>query len=261
MDSQQTLVRERFVCQEENLMQRTFVGTGGSIAFRAVLGVLTLSLLCGLPAFGQSGDLKEKVAALKQAATENKQRLHQYQWTETTQITLKDEPKPPKQNLCRYGPDGQVQKTPIGEQAQQQPSGGRLKKRVVAKKTEEMQDYMGNVKGVIAMYIPPDPQKLQAALQSGNASISPAGGAVDLVFKNYAQPGDQMTIKFDSQTKKIASIDVNTYTDKPSEVVTLAVQFASLPDGTNYAQNTVLNATAKKLVVKTTNSNYNKLLQ
>ena len=34
---------------------------------------------------------------------------------------------------------------------------------------------------------------------------------------------------------------------------------ASLPDGTNYVQQTVLDATAKKLRVTTTNSNYQRL--
>jgi len=33
----------------------------------------------------------------------------------------------------------------------------------------------------------------------------------------------------------------------------------SLPDGTNYPQQTVLNASAKQLVVTTTNSNYQRL--
>jgi hypothetical protein len=70
-----------------------------------------------------------------------------------------------------------------------------------------------------------------------------------------------MTITFNPTTKKIVGINVNTYTDKPSEVVTLAVTFASLPDGTNYVAQTVLNATAKQLVVTTTNSNYRKLGQ
>jgi hypothetical protein len=39
------------------------------------------------------------------------------------------------------------------------------------------------------------------------------------------------------------------------------VQMASLPDGTNYAQQTVLNATAKQIQVTTNNSNYSKLQQ
>jgi hypothetical protein len=43
------------------------------------------------------------------------------------------------------------------------------------------------------------------------------------------------------------------------DVVTLRVQKSSLPDGTNYAQQTVLDATAKQLVVTTTNSNYQKM--
>jgi hypothetical protein len=46
--------------------------------------------------------------------------------------------------------------------------------------------------------------------------------------------------------------------DDPKDRVTLTVQMASLPDGTNYAQQTVLDATAKKLQVTTTNSNYQK---
>jgi hypothetical protein len=37
------------------------------------------------------------------------------------------------------------------------------------------------------------------------------------------------------------------------------VQMASLLDGTNYAQQTVLNATAKQLIATTINSNYHHL--
>jgi hypothetical protein len=37
---------------------------------------------------GAAGELQQKVAAAKQSAAENKQKLHQYQWMETTQLTL-----------------------------------------------------------------------------------------------------------------------------------------------------------------------------
>ncbi|MGB8324066.1 MAG: hypothetical protein WCE52_14000 [Candidatus Acidiferrum sp.] len=42
-------------------------------------------------------------------------------------------------------------------------------------------------------------------------------------------------------------------------MVSLQVQMASLADGTNYEQQTILKATAKQLVVTTTNSDYQKL--
>ena len=91
-------------------------------------------------------------------------------------------------------------------------------------------------------------------------SLTPAaGGPAQIVFKDYAQPGDQMTLSFDTAAKKISSVNVNTYMDDPKDVVTLAVKFSSLPDGTSFPEQTVLDATAKKLQVTTTNSDYQPL--
>src|SRR5580692_1699161 len=194
--------------------------------------ILAVVLAVALPSMAQNGELQQKLAAVKQATAENKQRLHQYQWTETTQLTLKGDQKPSSQKLCQYGPDGQVQKTPIGPPPEQ-PSGGRMKQRVIAKKKEEMQDYMGDVKGLLSMYVPPDPQKMEQAFQAGKVSLNPAGGAVNLIF--------------------------TTYMGEAKDAVTLQVQMATLPGGPNYAQQTVLNASAKQLVVTTTNSNYQKV--
>jgi hypothetical protein len=217
-----------------------------------------LSLLATAAAFAQNSDLQQKLAAMQQATAANKQKLQQYQWIETTQITLKGDAKPPTQNLCRYGPDGEVQKTPVGPPPEQ-PSGGRVKEKIIAKKKEETKDYMGDVKALLSLYVPPDPQKMQQAYQAGKVSLNPAGGVVNLIFKDYAQPGDQMTLAFDTAARKISSLSINTYMGESKDAVTLQVRMASLPDGTNYVQQTVLNAAAKQLVVTTTNSKYQKL--
>src|SRR5271165_6517131 len=155
-----------------------------------------VALLAIAPVMAQNTDLQAKLAAVNQAIAENKQKLHQYQWIETMQLTLKGDQKPPTQNSCVYGPDGQVQKTPIGPPPEQ-PSGGRLKERIIERKEEEMKEYMGEVKGLLGMYVPPDPQKMEQAYQAGKASLNPAGGFINLVFRDYAQPGDQMTLTFD----------------------------------------------------------------
>jgi hypothetical protein len=65
-----------------------------------------------------------------------------------------------------------------------------------------------------------------------------------------------MTITFNTATKTISSLNVQTYMDDPKDAVTLAAQFARLPDGTNYVQQSILGATAKKLQVTTTSTNY-----
>jgi len=215
-------------------------------------------LVASIPALPQNPELQEKLAAVKAVAAENKQQLRQYQWIETTQLTLKGDQKPPTENSCQYGPDGQVQKTPIGPPPEQ-PSGGRLKERIIEKKKAEIKDYMQDVKAVLAMYVPPDPQRMQQAYQAGNVALNPVPGAVNLVFTNYAQQGDKMTLTFDTAAKKITSLNINTYMGETKDVVTLNVQMATLPNGPNYAQQTVLDATAKQLVVTTTSSNYQKM--
>ncbi len=215
-------------------------------------------LVATVPTLPQNLELQQKLGAVKQAAAENKQKLLQYQWVETTQLTLKGDAKPLTKNSCQYGPDGKVQKTALGPPPEQ-PSGGRLKQKVIAKKKAEMKDYMQDVKAVLSMYVPPDPQKMQAAYQAGKVSLNPVPGAVNLIFTDYAQPNDKMTLTFNTAAKKITSLNINTYMGAEKDVVTLRVQMASLPDGTNYEQQTVLNATAKQLVVTTTNSNYQKL--
>ncbi len=224
---------------------------------RPTLRIITCSIAVAfaLPLAAQSPELQQKLAAVKQSMAQNKLQLQKYQWTETTQVTLKGDPKPPTQNLCQYGPNGQVQKALISPPPPP-PSGGRLKQRVIANKKAEMQDYMGDVKSLLSLYVPPDPQKMQLAYAAGNVSLNPVGGLVNLIFKNYAVPGDQMTLTFDPSSKKVISLNVQTYMGQSKDAVTLQVQMSSLPDGTNYVQQTVLNATAKQLVVTTTNSNY-----
>ena len=223
-----------------------------------VAAVLAAIVPTVVRAGAESGEeLQRKIAVLRESVAENQQKLHRYQWTETTQLTLKGDAKPPTQQMCQYGPDGTVQKFAIGA-PQPPPSGGRLKQRVVAKKQEEMKDYMGEVKGLLAMYVPPDPQKIQQAFQTGNASLNPIPAAQQtaIVFRNYAQSGDQLTFFLDTATRKISAIKVDTYMDDPKDKVTLTIEMASLPDGTNYVQRTLLDATAKKLQVTTTNANY-----
>ena len=203
--------------------------------------------------------LKAKVEALQQHAAANRAALRQYQWTENVQVALNGEVKTTKQMSCRYGPDGKPQCSPIGPPPQQQQQRG-LRGRIAEKKKEEFTDYMQQVKGLIGLYVPPDAARMKAAHAAGNVSFArPAAGEAGLVFKDYSLPGDSMTLDFAMATRTMAALSVNTYLGDASSPVTLNVQFATLPDGTNYPSQEVVNAAAKGIVVTVTNSNYQKI--
>jgi hypothetical protein len=243
-----------------------------SMPFVLALTVLFLTVA----AFPQKPDaaggkqgMQEKVAALKQSIAENQAALRRYTWTESTEISLKGEVKKREQNQCHYGPDGKVVKTPIqsGDQAQQQQAeegrrrGGRLKEAVVEHKVGELKDYMEQVAALVHQYVPPDSQKIQGAVEAGNVSIQPepSQNISTITIRNYLKPGDSVALNFDPRAKKIRSYNVQTFLKDPKDdPVKLNVTFASLPDGTNYPQQTVLDAPAKQIQVKVTNSGYAK---
>ena len=55
-------------------------------------------------------DLKQKLAAAKQAAALNQKALRSYSWVEKTELSLKGEVKNTKVDMCRYGPDGRCRR-------------------------------------------------------------------------------------------------------------------------------------------------------
>lgn len=206
--------------------------------------------------------LQQKVEAIKASSAENQQKLHQYTWTETSNITANGHEVPPKVSNCFYGPDGKVHKTPVGDTqgaSTGNRQGGRLMQRIKEKKTAEMKDYMTQVGGVIKLYVPPSPERMQKAFAAHKVSFNKAGGGVDLVFNDYSLPGDSMTIDFDTASKKIRSLSVKSYLDNPQNPVTLKVDFATLPDGTNHPSRTTLDARGQDIIeVTSVNSNYRK---
>jgi len=232
------------------------MNTRPMLALSTITAVAAL-FLSALPLQAQNPELQQKVAEIKEASAANKMALAHYTWQEQQTISIKGEVKKQQVYQVSVGPDGQQQKTQIGGSQAAPPSGGRLKQHVVAKKTEEFKDYGEQIGDLARQYTTPDPGKLQAALQAGNISLVPgAGGEIQLVIKNYIKPGDQVTLVFNRQQKALQSIQVASYLDGPSDAVTIAAQFAKLPDGTNHVAATQINGVSKQLTVVTANASY-----
>jgi hypothetical protein len=243
----------------------TWKQIAATVVAAATLGIGVLLQAQQPPAPAAGGGAQDQVAALKGALQEGMVKIRQYEWVETTAISLKGEEKSRKQNRCYYGADGKVQKTslqqaPPAGQAQGGGGGrkgGRLKKQVVENKKDEMKDYMERAGVLIHRYVPPDAALVQAAKDAKRVATNPLdGGKVRLVISQYLQPGDSLTVDLDPAAGKLLGLGVNTYLDKPDEPVTLAVQMSALPDGAVYVAQTTLEAKAKNITVVIQNSGY-----
>lgn len=229
------------------------------IAMTFVTATCSSMLLLAVPLAGaQNPQLEQKLIAVKQSIAANKQALAHYTWQEQETISVKGEVKDTKMYQVQMGPDGQPQKTEVGDDPTQ-PSGrqGRVKKRAEEHVKGEYEEYGQQIAALAKQYNPPDPLKLEQAYKQGNVSLQLGGaGTVSLVIKNYVKPKDSMTLAFNESTKAIESVQVATYLTDPKDAVTIAAQFARMPGGPNHVASTQVDGVSKQLTVMTQNSNY-----
>ena len=231
----------------------------------ALVGFAIVLTLVGPRLAAQNADLQQRVADLKEFSAKNKEELKQYTWLERVTISLKGQERKQERFQVRLGADGKPVKTPLDTPAAAQDSagrGGRLRERVVEKKKEEFKEYADQMKALAERYIPPDKDAIQDAYSKGNISMEPIAEApnrVKLVVQNYVKPHDSMTLVIDKAEKRLASINIVSYLDDPSDIMKLTVQFGRLPDGPNHVDSATMEGVSKQLTVATQNSDYHKL--
>jgi hypothetical protein len=238
----------------------------------AALAALGITVVVSAQQPASAGGGQDRIAAFKQSMQEGLARIRQYEWVETTIITLKGEEKARKQNRAYYGADGKVQKVPIGGAPppaakdsggggrRRGGGGGKVKEQVVENKKEDIQEYMENAVKLIHSYVPPNAEQIQAAKDAGHVTVSPpANGRVHIEITQYVKPGDSLAVDLDAAANRLVGLAVKTYLDKPDEPITLAVEMKALPDGALYAAQTTLDAKAKNIRVVVQNAGHKPL--
>jgi hypothetical protein len=242
-----------------------------SLSRRFALAAIAAGIMASIPvarAVAQAPPSPDQmVAALKQNLAESQKRLRQYEWIETTALSLKGEEKSRKQQRVYYGADGKLIKLPMGEPQPQAAQGGggrrggRLKERIVENKKDEMADYMEKAAALIHQYVPPNPAQIQQAKDKGNMALRQQPPGVRVEFRNYVQPNDLMTIDVDAKAVLLSALSVETYLEKQEDTVALNVRFGTLTDGTSYNAQTTLDVKAKNIRVVIENSGHRPLSQ
>ena len=218
-------------------------------------------------ATAQNPDLQGKIASIKEAMARNQQQLARYMWQEQQTVSVKGEIKKQMLYVVQLGPDGKPLKQQLSESPEpssdDDSSGrrGRIRERIIEKKTEEFKQYGQQIAALVQSYAQPDPQRLQQAFQQGNAMLGGSGvpGQVQLQVRNYVKPGDSVQLIFNAQKKELEAINVSSYLDGPSDTVTLSARFSQLPDGTNHVDSAVVNGVSKNLTVNIQNMNYRRM--
>ena len=219
----------------------------------------TLLILSAILAVAQSPAVQERVVALKASLAASQAILKQYEWVETTIVSLKGEEKSRQLNRCYHGADGQVQKIPLTA-TPPAPTKRGLRGRIAASKKQELTGYMKEAVGLVRLYMPPDQARIQAARDAGRVTLQPLPDQrVRLTFTDYLKVGDALALEVDLASNRPLGARISTYLDSKKEPVTLDVRFGTLDNNATYAASVALDAKGKNLKVTVENTGYRRL--
>ena len=192
---------------------------------------------------------------------ENSKKLKQYTYTQKTQVYFKGELRTTKMSQVHFDTTtGEKVVVPMDmDDAAQQPEqgrGGRLRERIVEKKRDEMKEYVERLVGLMHQYLPPNPDRIKAAIPRAQMTPPAGGGDAKIALSDYLKPGDTVTFSMNPQAKKLDQIAINSSLD--SDPVSFIVDFARLADDTNYPSMTNIKSEAKGLEIRVSTSDYHK---
>jgi len=204
-------------------------------------------------------DLQARVAAMKQNIAANREKIRRYQWIQTTKVSVNGEVKQTQVSSCNF-PAGSPKPacTEISSTPAEKPSGGPIKRKIIENKIAAMKAYMDSVKTLMEMYVPVQPEMIEAARAAGHISITPnpQAKATTFAITDYAQQGDKVSLIVSDTTQMLRSATVATWLNEPQHAVTLRITWAKLPDGTRYSATKSLSASKEGIIVNVSSTNY-----
>ncbi len=235
--------------------------------WKQMIGVVALVSVGFGSSAGAQPAPQERVTAIKQSLEDSKVALRQYEWVETTIISVKGEEKSRTQQRCYYGADGKIQKVALAQPAQQDSSGGRrdrrggrVRERIVERKTEQVTEYMQRAVQTVHSYLPPDPALIQQSKDAGKVMMQPLDdGHARITVGDYMRPGDAISIELDLAANRILALGVETYIEDAEDAVSFTVTFGELVSGVSYQSVVVVDAPSQNVTVTVQNSGYRRL--
>lgn len=189
----------------------------------------------------------------------NAQALKAFTYQQRMQLQLKGETKKVTLSQMSYDMYGNQQKTQLSEDPpadSSQPSGGRLKQRIVAKKTGEFKQMMEEISALVKSYTELPHDQFQAAIKQAAFSqgAGDMAGSVQIAMHNVIQQGDSMTIWIDRTTMLFRRNTITTTYE--GNLVTVIANYSMLPSGEVYMAQAILTYPKKEVVVEIDNSKY-----
>lgn len=219
-----------------------------------IVGALLAPAWAQAPA--QSTQNLEVLALVGAQMGENMRALTGYTYQQRTAVQINGELKNVKLVQVAFGPDRQPLVTTLSSEPPEKLSGGPIRRHIEEDKINEMKETIEQVVQLSNSYLMLNQQSLQQLGRIAQAWMSPDGSSIRVTASGFQQPGDQVTITCDGQTKRQTQTQVTT--NIFGGPMTILATYRQWPTGLNYNDQTVINVPGKGMQITINTMNYMK---
>jgi hypothetical protein len=184
----------------------------------------------------------------------NQALLQQYSWSSRTELIDNGMVKDTRIDLVSYGPNGQLQRTIMNDQAAPLP-GGFLRKRIADRERDRVEKYIKGLGKVLDQYTQPTAGKIIDFISGAQISAPDANGLLKLSGTGVVMSGDAFTMWIKAGTWQVTKIEIATTYEQ--DMVQLTASYRTLPSGLTHLQYAEVTVAAKAMTLQVHNFDYN----
>jgi hypothetical protein len=226
----------------------------GFLPVMVALVVMAVSVPARAQAPAQSTKNLEVLALIGAQMGENMKALTGYSFQRRTAVTVNGEQKNVTLVQVAFGPDRQPLITTLSSEPPEQLRGGPFMRRIEENKIAEMKGEIEQVMQLANSYLMLNQEKLGQLGTMAQVWMNPDGSLIRVMASGFQQPGDQVTITCDGQTKRQTETQVTTSIF--GGPMTILAHFQKLATGLNYNSQTMIYVPTKGMQIAVNTFNY-----
>jgi hypothetical protein len=179
--------------------------------------------------------------------------MRQYSWNSRTELIEKGEVKDTHIDMVGYGPDGQLQRTPLNDQGASLP-GGFLRRAIAEKERKKMEEYLTGLRSLLDQYTLPTAGKVLDFINQATTTGPDASGMILMTGNSVVFPGDTISLWTNATTRHTQKVEVTTFYQ--GDVAMVTATFNTLYSGMNYMAYAEVKIPARELRVQVQNVDF-----
>jgi len=221
-----------------------------------IAGLITIVLPQTIVAQRPLATSADMAVQIIEARKANAALMRQYSWNSCTEWIEEGKEKDTHMDMVSYGPDGQLQRTPLYDRSSSGVPSGFLDRAIAERRRKRIEDYLTGLRSLLDQYTLPTVSKVLDFINQATTTGPDASGLLVMTGYSVVLPGDSFSLWTSAATRHTQRVEASTFYQEDAVMVTAA--FNTLYSGLNCMVYAEVKIPARKLKVHVQNVDFHR---